>query len=143
MILKELDNHPKLWLIMTIVWMTAIFIFSTNHFSSERTTDKIDTGIPLRLMAHLFVYFVLGFLSSSTVNLNFNWKHKLFIALLFCVFYAFTDEFHQFFETERRFRLIDITTDTVGALTGILFYNFLYLKLINRLISKSRVQYEK
>lgn len=122
MILNKLENHPKLWLFLTFVWMVFIFVLSTNYFSSERTTAKIDTNFPLRVLAHLFVYFVLGFLSSGSVKLNFNWKQKLLIALLFCVFYAFTDELHQYFETERRFRLIDLATDSAGALAGILFY---------------------
>lgn len=134
----KLANRPKLWLILTLVWMAVIFMLSTNHFSSERTIAKIYTDIPLRYIAHLFVYLVLGFLASSAVNLNFNWKHKLFSALFFCLFYAFTDELHQFFETERRFRLIDIVTDTVGALAGILFFNFFYLKLLNRYVSSSQ-----
>ncbi len=136
--LTKLANHPKLWLILTTVWMAVIFMLSTNYFSSERTPSKIDTNIPLRSLAHLFVYLVLGFLASGAVNLNFNWKHKLLITLLFCIFYAFTDELHQFFEIERRFRFIDIATDTVGAFAGILFYNFLYLKLHNRYVSRSQ-----
>lgn len=125
MIFNKLENRPKLWLVLTFVWMVFIFVLSTNHFSSGRTTAKIDTEIPLRLLAHLFVYFVLGFLVSGAVKLNFNWKHKLLIALLFCVFYAFTDELHQHFEAERRFRLIDLATDSVGAFTGILFYRII------------------
>ncbi len=120
--ITKLANHPKLWLFLTIIWMVFIFVLSTNHFSSGRTTAKIDAEIPIRLLAHLFVYFVLGFLSSGAVKLNFNWKHKLLITLLFCIFYAFTDELHQFFEIERRFRFIDIATDSVGAFAGILFY---------------------
>lgn len=122
MVFKKLKENPKLWLGLTIVWMVFIFVLSTNYFSSERTTDKLDTNIPLRSLAHLFVYFVLGFLASGAVKLNFNWKHKLLITLVFCVFYAFTDELHQHFETERRFRLIDLATDSVGAFAGILFY---------------------
>ena len=122
MIFKKLEENPKLWLGLTIVWMVIIFFLSTNYLSSERTTAKIDTTIPFRDLAHLFVYFVLGFLASGAVNLNFNWKHKLLISLLFCIFYAFTDELHQYFETERRFGLIDIATDSVGACVGILFY---------------------
>lgn len=55
-------------------------------FSLERTTAKINTNFPLRSMAHLFVYLVLGFL--------------------------------------------------VGALAGILFYNILYVKLLNRYVSR-------
>ncbi len=121
--LTKLANHPQLWLFLTFVWMVFIFVLSTNHFSSGRTTAKIDTEIPLRLLAHLFVYFVLGFLASGAVKLNFRWKHKLLIALLFCVFYAFTDELHQHFEAERRFRFIDIATDSVGAFAGILLYH--------------------
>lgn len=122
MVFKKLKENPKLWLGLTIVWMVFIFVLSTNYFSSGRTTAKIDTEIPIRLLAHLFVYFVLGFLASGAVKLNFNWKHKLLIALLFCVFYAFTDELHQHFEAERRFRLIDLATDSIGAFAGILFY---------------------
>lgn len=120
--IKKLTNRPKLWLILTTIWMAVIFMLSTNYFSSERTTANIDTEIPLRLLAHLFMYFVLGFLSSGSVKLNFNWKHKLLITLLFCIFYAFTDELHQHFEAERRFRLIDLATDSLGAFAGILFY---------------------
>jgi len=123
MIFRKLEEKPKLWLSLTIVWMIFIFFLSTNLFSSARTTSKINTNLPLRTMAHLFVYFVLGFLVSGTVNSNSKWKHKLLIALVFCAIYAFTDEVHQHFETERRFRLIDIATDTVGALAGILVYN--------------------
>ncbi len=51
-----------MWLILTTVWITVIFMLSTNYFSSERTPAKIDTDIPLRSLAHLFVYLVLGFL---------------------------------------------------------------------------------
>ncbi len=143
MVFKKLEDHPKLWLGLTIVWMIVIFVLSTDYFSSERTTAKIDTDIPLRTLAHLFVYFVLGFLVSGAVNLNFNWKHKLLTALLFCIFYAFTDELHQLFEAERRFRLIDIATDTAGALAGILFYNFFYLKILKTFISKSKSHREE
>lgn len=138
MIYKKLEENPKLWLFLTIFWMLFIFVLSTNHFSSERTTSKIDTKFPLRSSAHLFVYFVLGFLASGAVKHNFNWKHKLFITLFFCLFYAFTDELHQHFETERRFRLMDIATDTTGALGGILLYNFLYLRLISGYLSRKK-----
>ena len=123
MIYKKLEENPKLWLYLTIIWMVFIFVLSTNYFSSEITTAKIDTNIPLRFLAHLFVYFVSGFLASGAISLNFNWTHKLLITLLFCIFYAFTDELHQFFEPERRFRLIDLATDSVGAFVGILLYH--------------------
>ena len=134
MSLKKLDHYPKFWLWGTIFWMAVIFVLSTNLFSAQRTTDKIDTEIPLRNIAHLVVYFILGFLSSGAVRLNFSWKQKWLITLFFCIFYAFTDEVHHFFELERRFRFIDIAIDSVGAFAGILFYNLLYLKLF-----KSRI----
>ena len=121
---EKQEHRPQLWLILTIIWMAVIFVLSTNYFSSARTTAKIDTDIPLRFLAHLFVYFVLGFLSSGAVKHNFNWKHKLLITLLICIFYAFTDELHQHFETERRFRFVDIVTDSAGAAMGIIFYKF-------------------
>ncbi|MCJ7579117.1 MAG: VanZ family protein [Candidatus Aminicenantes bacterium] len=121
-VLTKPANRPQLWLILTIIWMAVIFVLSTNYFSSERTTDLINIHIPLRSLAHLFVYFVLGFLASGAIKLNFNWKHKLLITLLFCIFYALTDELHQYFETERRFGFTDIATDSVGASVGILFY---------------------
>ena len=124
MIDKKRRENPKMWLGLTFAWMGVIFVLSTNYFSSERTTALLNTHLPLRALAHLIVYFVLGFLASRAVKLNFNWKYKLLITLLFCIVYAFTDELHQHFETERRFRFIDILTDSAGAFAGILFEKF-------------------
>ena len=113
-------------MVATILWMIIIFILSTTYFSSQRTAhilDRISTEINFRFLAHLIVYTIFGFLASGAIQTNFSWKNKFLITLIVCILYAIMDEFHQNFEPERKFRLIDIKTDTVGAFVGILLYH--------------------
>ena len=85
-----------------------------------------------RFIAHLLVYFILGFLASGAIRLNFTWKQKFIISLLFCILYSLSDEFHQHLVPERRFRLIDLSYDVLGSLAGILTYYCVYLRLGKR-----------
>lgn len=132
MLLEKLDNHPKLWLRLTILWMILIIILSTPLFTPQKTakyTDKITTEINFRFIAHLMVYFILGFLVSGAVRLNFIWKSKLVMSIAICILFSIFDEFHQYFEPGRRLRLIDIGTDSIGSLVGISVHYFVYLRL--------------
>ena len=49
-------------------------------------------------------------------------KQQTFGSLLFGVFYAATDEVHQYFVPGRSARLFDVGLDTIGVLTGIYIY---------------------
>ena len=114
---------------MTIFWMMILFMLSTSFFSSE-WTDKFNAPFNIRFMAHLVVYLILGFLASGAVGLNFGWKRKFLITMIFCMAYALSDEFHQYFEPERAARLKDVITDSVSAWVGILIHRRVYLERI-------------
>ncbi len=130
--IEKFDNCPKYWLILSILWMIVIFILSTSLFSPQRTakvTDKITTEINFRFIAHLIVYFILGFLASGAIRLNFSFNNKFLFTMLACCLYGVFDEFHQYFEPARKFRLIDIITNSGGSSLGILSYYLVYLRL--------------
>jgi len=132
MFIEKLDSRPKLWLWLTILWMILIIILSTPLFTPQKTanyTDKITTEINFRFIAHLMVYFVLGFLASGAIRLNSSWKNWLVMSIAICISYGVFDEIHQYFEPGRRLRLIDIATNIFGALIGILGHYFVFLRL--------------
>ena len=122
-----------------LFWLLLIFFFSaqSGEDSSQLSGGLLEfleslTHIPLsseicsfmiRKLAHFTEYGVLGFL---TINLwkqygNINQKKLLFI-LLFCIFYALTDEFHQIFISNRSGNFWDVTIDSLGSFFGIVSY---------------------
>lgn len=85
---------------------------------------------PLRKAIHASVYFVLAFFLMIFFNVVFEHKKysiSFLLTLLICIFFAFSDEFHQTFVNGRTGRLLDVGIDSIGAITGILFYTTYYL----------------
>ena len=122
-----------------LLWLLLIFLFSSQSGadSSQLSGGIIEfledlTHIPLsneicsfmiRKLAHFTEYMVLGIL---TMNLWKQYgklnKKQLFVIILFCIFYAITDEFHQMFIENRSGNLWDMTIDSLGSLFGIVSY---------------------
>ena len=77
--------------------------------------------IPIvRKTAHFSIYAMLGI---WTINFALTFeklstKRKIIYTILFCLFYATTDEIHQIFIEGRSSEIRDILIDTLGALTG-------------------------
>ena len=79
----------------------------------------------VRKTAHFSIYTLLGLLS---MNFMITFKEKEFYkidlrcltTLTFCIFYAISDEFHQYFIPGRSCELRDVCIDTLGAILGIL-----------------------
>ena len=110
---KIIKNKNLILWIMVILWMFLIFSLSSqvreqsNGLSTgisvliEKVVDKVlPSGIDfdiksinhiVRKSAHFFIYFILGVLVMSVTR-----KSKL-LAFLICIFYAISDELHQFF----------------------------------------------
>ena len=128
------------WLIV-ILWMLLIFYFSqqpvfdSRDLSSNITTQLIEIVekvTPLenvekkqvhhliRKNAHFTIYFFLGIFALLALKLT-GLKHSLsaIIALILCMIYAVTDEYHQLFVEGRGAQLKDIFIDWAGAATGI------------------------
>jgi VanZ family protein len=132
----------RYWLPL-IVWMTLIFVGSTDLMSAEHTSRIIvpflrwlyPTISPERLAevhfyarkaAHVSEYAVLAaLLYRALVNTILRGRALLSaaIVLFVCSFYAMTDEFHQSFVPSRTASARDVAIDSVGALIGLLIIN--------------------
>lgn len=128
-----------------IVWMLLIFWFShqpaieSSQMSDGLVITFIDTiekvtGIslpydqilslvvfPIRKLAHFSLYFILGLLWMSllkeySLSLIFQMKY----AILFCLIYACSDEFHQLFVYGRSGCIFDVGIDMAGSLASII-----------------------
>lgn len=143
---KRRSSMKKIILtILTVLWMTIIFMFS-NQKSSKSTdyshslvkntivnvykifdhnpTDKKIKNIigiwdhPVRKLAHFMEYFILGiliFITLKSYNIN-----NIYIMILICFLYAFSDEVHQLFVLGRDGNFKDVLIDTFGSSCSIL-----------------------
>lgn len=86
----------------------------------QAIADKIDS--PLRTMAHMFCYFVLGtlyFLTARTFPVST--KTGAWSSVACALVYAVSDEVHQHFVPGRSMQLQDILVDLTGAVLGVMF----------------------
>ncbi|RFU69530.1 VanZ family protein [Peribacillus saganii] len=108
--------------------------FGWVHFSYSNSIISIEKlGVPhfieffIRKAAHLFIFFVLGFL---TIRILHKYSASRFISLLgsffFIVLYAALDELHQKFTGGRTPLAEDVLIDSIGGTLGILAY-FLFV----------------
>ena len=121
----------RISILLVIIWMLLIFIMSS--FNSTESNNQsnfiidiianlfninnIDTlNLIIRKLAHFTEYFILGVL---VYNMTYNYNKKTFIAIIICVLYAISDEFHQMIVPGRSCQLLDITIDSSGSITGI------------------------
>ena len=124
--------------IFFLVWLILIFFFSnqdgqesseiSNHFLNllanclPNVPQDILSFI-IRKFAHFMEYLVLGVLLLNLLKQYGELERKYIVfSILFCIFYAFTDEYHQEFLDGRVGSLWDVMIDICGSLFGIVFY---------------------
>ena len=90
----------------------------------EKEDYIVNTRTLIRKGAHFIIYLLLGVLVFLTLK-NYQVKHAFLYSILFCFFYACTDEFHQLFVNESTARFFDVFIDTSGASVGVLFLDIL------------------
>ena len=125
-VLKYLEIIPVL------VWLAWIFVFSSEPFYVY--SDPVAKGFwnVLKqdwqsMLFHVIEYAILAFLIVRGVlklNYRFNFKKIMLWTFVFCVIYAFLDEFHQRFVPGRTPSLADILFDIIGAGIGIWLQNY-------------------
>lgn len=131
----------KTWLgwLPAALWMALIFIGSTDLLADDHTSRFIapflrwlipgisDAAIGtvrlvVRKCAHLGEYAVLAWLVGAALHQSFNprrwqWSGRMAaLALLVCLAYALSDEWHQSFVPSRQATLRDVGIDALGAL---------------------------
>lgn len=138
----------KIKLCLIILWMIVIFMFSNQKavessklsdgliLRTVRIIEKInhkqysDEEIlkrfiyPVRKLAHVTIYFILGFLVYLYIK-DLKIDNKIIISILICAFYATSDEIHQLFILGRSGEVKDVLIDTLGGVLGILFLKIL------------------
>lgn len=94
----------------------------------ERVEPEVDINIRsfnhiIRKYAHFFSYLVLGVLVVNALRSSGANSYKIIgLAMLICVLYAISDEFHQLFVPGRGGQVRDVLIDSSGALVGVLGY---------------------
>lgn len=120
-----------------LAWISVIFFFSTDSFSSSDTSRILmpvlkflfpflspehlqAAHIVCRKAGHVLEYFVLGVLAWRAISATPTgwWRPELLtIALVLAV--ALSDEFHQSFVPSRTGALADVGFDLFGGIMGL------------------------
>lgn len=108
------------WLLVA-AWMGLIFGLS----ATPNLRSGLDTGWDLlvRKIAHAGEYAMLGWLVSRALRRSgVGRRRALVAALITCLVYALSDEWHQSFIAGRSGSPIDVVVDGFGVLLGIGLY---------------------
>lgn len=149
------------WLLVAL-WMT--FIFMMSHDNGEQSIGRSDgllktliltfnpnigdieldmlmtklSGV-IRVLAHMFMYFTLYILVANSLYLhNLPLKKVYIIAFIVTVLYAISDELHQYFIPMRSASVIDVITDTAGAIIGMVYHNIV-IHIMNKIRKNRRL----
>ncbi len=101
-------------IIGTIAWIVHVDI-------DAKTISSLAVGFNhlVRKFAHAGIYFVLGgFIIMPLIKTGIRGSRAYVLTILFCLFYAVTDEIHQTFIPGRSGQISDVLLDTAGAMIG-------------------------
>lgn len=109
----------KLWL-PVLIWAGIIFALS----SIPSLESGLEQDFILRKIAHILEYAVLTFLLFRAIKTGrLNTKRAIIYSVIFSLFYALSDEYHQTLVIGREGSLKDVGIDSIGIiLTSILWY---------------------
>ncbi len=111
--------------VLTINYMGVIFYLSSLGGSDLPTLiGNFDKVI------HMFLYLILAFLLSLSLNKSGIKRYVFLLAFLISVFYGASDEFHQSFVPDRDVSLYDLFADAFGAFLGSYFASLIRLRKI-------------
>ena len=126
---QEADKSSRVsnsFLDKTVVKVYKVFDSSLTE-KDENNIQEI-WFVPIRKIAHFFVYFVLGILVLLTLK-EYNVKKNIcYYAILICFLYSVSDEIHQLFVDGRSGEFLDVLLDTFGSMISIVCLWYFYLK---------------
>lgn len=94
--------------------------FSNRDLTNAKKQEIVLNSKKLvRKTAHFTIYLTLG-LITYLLLCTYYVKHSIIISLIFTLFYACTDEFHQLFIAGRSGEAKDILIDVIGSYFGVL-----------------------
>lgn len=96
-------------------------LFALDLSSSQIANYALNNQFYIRKAAHITEYFLLAMSVSLPLYVYKIRGFKLsFLATLFCVLYAFLDEYHQSFSYGRSPQLRDVAIDSIGIIAGVI-----------------------
>lgn len=153
--MKNKRNNILSWVFL-LLWMGLIFYFSSRPAVESKELsegileifiNRLEYIVPdglgedlssnlhflIRKGAHFFVYFVLGILAVNSLKTSgVEARNRIVFALIFCILYAISDEFHQTFVDGRSGEVRDVLIDSFGSIGGIWSYEKVSNKLNER-----------
>lgn len=138
--MRNLRSIARVWL-PSALWMTLIFIFSTDSFAAPNTssifaqllswlvpgiapaTIEIVHGM-VRKPGHLTEYFILArFLGNAaqTQCPRQSSAKRCLVTIVIATLYAASDEWHQSFVPSRSASVVDVAIDACGAICAALW----------------------
>jgi VanZ family protein len=117
--IKWLEEHKKISLIITILIAAEIFFFSGISGTKGPSISTFDFSI----IYHFMVFFLFSFFLFVTIKGKEEIKIKhILIVFFISVIYSVSDEIHQIFVPFRTPDIFDILTDNAGILTSTILY---------------------
>ncbi len=121
-----------LFLIPIVLYSCLIYFLS-----DQARLPMPDLGIfSWDKLIHFAAYFVYGILMQLAVIAlvgKKTLKNQIFIVILLCSLYAFSDEFHQSFVPGRDADIYDVIADILGALASLLLFKRIE-KIVKRIL---------
>ena len=125
--------------ILFLSWLGVIFFFSSQNASSSSNLSNgiLDTlekmfnlpfrasfsSVVIRKLAHFTEYLILAILTCNLISKYTKLNQKNYcLIVLFCLFYASSDEFHQTFVAGRSPQILDVLIDFLGSVIGTYAY---------------------
>jgi VanZ family protein len=99
--------------------MIAIFIFSSTPSEDLPNFALFDEIV--KKGGHMIGYALLAI--SYHFGFKDQFKYKNLLAFFFCILYALSDEYHQYFVPGRHSNWSDILIDSIGAIAGLSIYH--------------------
>ncbi len=94
--------------------------FTKTLDSMQKEEIKENMKMPIRKLAHFFIYTVLGITIMCHISTyKINRYQRIGGSLMIGMLYAVSDEIHQLFIPGRSGQLTDVLIDTIGVLFGV------------------------
>jgi len=122
-------NFTVKYYLPLLLWMGVIFYLSSLPGSGYQGPHTLWFYVE-RKGAHIFEYFILTLLFARVLKSHgINIPKRYFLAGIFSLLFAFSDEFHQSFIFSREGKILDIVIDLAGIILATTTYYIARLKL--------------
>lgn len=122
-LLKKIDvwtnQYPQ-----TLYWGPVVFICILIFWlSNQSKLPDVPVRIPhLDKVEHFLTYSLLGFFVRRAFTHRTPHWNSIFSAIVFCLLFGISDEFHQVFVPNRQADIFDLFADILGGIHGQWWY---------------------